>query len=275
MKMTYKETKDNLTRQLIQNVSTGKDIKEKIDSSSLTQSESLFNVIFQVCSHLYENKKLPTATILELVKLGVAKSKAGWFLINNEIAKGRFINANAIFKTAYCESKECHKSAYQFMIDYRLENMKLRSGTIKPYEVGDGILHSIVTFNKGDREFVFDGAYYVVMDKQLYYSIFQFEDTQVLSRYTVMSDRIRLAQDNIISKPYLKENKKYKLVNPKSYANLSKRFSGMGFVIYLYNRDAFINKQTPIEQFEAENREALEQLNQKIQEIEGSDSFKF
>lgn len=274
MKLTYEDTKEYLTNQLLESVSKGNDENKEL-RNSLSQSEILFNVITKICKNLYNNQFIPINSLEEFSNYGIQLLNNGWFYIENKSLKGKFINVNAVFKNAYCESKECHKSAYLFMMDYNLEELKLRSGTINPYNYKEEILHSICTFKKGGNEYVFDGAYYLLMDKDFYYNLFKFNETQSLSRDTILIDRKTLSKKRITSNSKLKSNIRYRLA--KSHIYLSRRFSGIGFVVYLYNREAFLDKskKTPLSEFEKQNDLALEKLNNMIEEKEGEEARKF
>lgn len=270
---SYRETKEYLTQQLIQNVSSEKEIKKYVLTHSLDKSERLYNAILQIGKRGYFNESLDTITIMACVEFNIKKLKSGWYYVNNDFAKGKFVNANKVLENVYCEAKECHQSAYQFMLEYDFQDLTLHSGTIKPYKVGSGILHSICTFKIDNHEYVFDGANYLIIDKKLYYDIFNFNELQRLSKKMVVEDRLAMARKDITAKGILKTTKKYNPVY--DFENLCKRFSGMGFIMYLYNRDMFVGETMDVDDLERENIEAIDNLNKKINEMIGSDEYNF
>lgn len=269
MKKTYQETKDYLIDKLIEDVSSEKSIRECIESFSLTFQEGIFNLISLTCKYLYSKKPLPQVLLNSLEDYGIKELYNGWFLVNNQSYQGRFINANAIFKDVFCKSKECHKAAYNFIIDFKQNDMFLRSGTIKPYRTGQPILHSICTFTNDEKEYVFDGSHAVLMEKNLYYAIFDFQEQQVLSRRAILHDR----KCFIKTSPLLKTTKKYSLT--QDHENLTRSFSGMGFVIYLYNREAIMNSLKNITDLEKQNQEAVQVLNERLKNAYGESVDKF
>jgi len=273
MEKSYRETKDFLINKLIEDVSTQSTIKFKIDKSSLNEREELFNAVLLTCQALYKNKRLPDNLKTLLKKFGVKKSQSGWLCIDFGNFKGKFINANAIFKYVYCESKQCHKSAYHFIIDYKREDMKLKSGIIQYYDEVKGNLHSICTFKNEGEEYVFDGANFLLMNKMLYDKLFLFEEIQSLSREEVLKDKIDLEYKNLHHKGIIKSKSRYQPI--KNQSNRLKRFSGLGFVIYLYNRNAIMNNNASVDDLEKDNNKALKLLNEKLIEIYGEDTFKY
>lgn len=272
MKMTYEETKNFLTEQLVENISSQNIVRNRLISNSLSESEILFNAIVQTCKLSYKNNSLPNSFIKYINDLGIFKHKTGGFYIKNSLAIGKFFPANQVFKNVYCESEECHKVAYSFMMNFNLEDMELLSGRIRPYDMENGFLHSVCMFKQNGKEYVFDGAYYLVMEKDLYFKIFQFEKLHSMTRDVMLYDRVMLSSDDSVQDGILKSKTKYK---PSKI--LSKRFSGLGFVRYLYNRESFVkaSKEIELEEFKKDNDLALEQLNQKLAEIEGKDAYQF
>lgn len=266
MKMTYDETKNFISNQLLRNVY----VDEKIDSSLFNDRELLIKIICRLCENKFNDEVVNSQVLKDCRNYNIKKLSTGWFSVDNEIINGRFINANAIFRKACCKKYECHQTSYNFMLENLLENMQQRSGTIEPYN-NEKFLHSICTFTNNGKDYVFDGAKFLIMEKEAYFNLFKFNEIQSLTRRQIMMDRLKLAQEDIYPNGILKDKKLYRMAT--DYSNIAKRFSGMGFIIYLYNREAFMENQKPLKQLELENCKARDWLNEKIKEIKGENKI--
>lgn len=274
MDRSYKRTKEFLIKTILKNRSQEKDLRFRLINNKLTDKEHFLNFIHELCENLYYNIPIDENMKNQLEFFNIKKSFSGWFHVDNGFAKGNFINPNYIFQDVYCDIKQCHQTAYNFIVEHSMKDIKLLSGTIRPYEVGEGYLHSICSFKKDDIEYVFDGANFLLMDKNLYYKLFNFKEIQSLSRHTILKDKFLLSQKKINPKTILKNNAQYKLA--KNFISISKRFSGMGFIIYLYDRQGYLlAAKAPIEELERKNNLALKELNDKVEETLGEDAYKY
>lgn len=261
MKKSYEETKEFIFNQLLRNVF----IDEIADSSLLDSREKLIRTIHVISEKIYKGAPLDKDDICFCNKFNIKKTSSGWFVVENEFITGKFINADSILGKGFCQKYECHKMSYNFALYSNYEEVRLNSGTIQPYNNGEEFLHSICTFKANEKEYVLDSAKFLIMDKESYYKLFRFKEIQSLSKKEIQKDRLLIAQD-LIGKGIAKTDKSYKLSTDNK--NISKRFKGMGFVIYLYNREAFINNPKPINELEKENCLTRLKLLKKIQEIQ-------
>ncbi len=192
--------------------------------------------------------------------MGVIRRPDGWFEVDKSFGKGRFINANAIFKNVLCEENACHDCAFSFASSYH-GDVKLKSGIINPYHLNSGILHSICEFEMGFRPYVFDGANFLVMDKDLYYALFDFHEIQTIGQRDLWQD-ISLISKASSFDAMVKSNRPY--LPAKNWRALEKHFDGMGFLLYLYDRDASINSDLPPEKQAQRNKDDMQQLEEGV-----------
>lgn len=267
MKMTYDETKNFISNQLLRNIM----VDETADDSLFDEREKLIKTICKLSEIMFYETTIDLQTVESCKKFNIKKLSTDWFVVDNKHAQGRFINANAIFKKSFCKKYECHQVSYNFMLENSFDEMMLKSGTIEPYNNNEKFLHSICTFKHNDKEYVFDGAKFLIMEKEMYFSMFKFKELQSLTKKDILSDRVKLAKKEISPNGILKKGERYKLCT--DYSRIIKRFKGMGFVIYLYNREAFMQNEKPLKEFEKENCLACALLNQKIEEIQSENKI--
>ncbi len=236
---------------------------KRIKSQSLNKREVLCLQLHTFCKNLYEGNPLPTNDDKQYFNKNFIKQSNGWYLINKPYAKGMFINANAFLgDKIYCEEEKCHLSAYNFALHSSF-SVDLSFGTINPFNIANGLFHSICIFNYDGKEMVFDGANYLIIEKELFDKIFNYKEIQKISKLTLIKDRKNLATKSII-----KNNLKYKLVN---YKFLYSRFYGLGFITYLYNRADFLkNTEKQIKNIKqikkdfAKFEEEIDKIEEKI-----------
>ena len=218
-----------LTKQLIEEVSYSQKLEHRLKVQPMNDREVFCLMLHEFCKYLYEHNQ---ATIREkkYFKENFKRRQDGWYSIQKSFGKGKFVNANRLLSDVYCAENKCHVCAYQFALSYS-GDVTLKFGRINPFTVGDGLLHSICVFNYDDKEYVFDGSSYLVMDKDFYYKCFKFSEIQTLSQSEIRGDR------RCLKMPLLKSNNGYKY---SSQTQLSKRFYGLGFLAYLCDRNDFL-----------------------------------
>lgn len=220
-----------LKKRLIEETSYSYYTYQKAMEHPLKEREVFCFMVPIFCKKLYYNEKVTSKVYKDYVNKNIKKEKDGWFSIDKVFGKGRFIPANRLFKDVDCEESECHKCAYYFALNSQ-QKVKLVFGSINPFRINNGLFHSICTFKLYDKEYVFDASSYMVMEKDLYYKVFNFMEMQKISQEDIKKDRVILSK-----KPILKQERGYKYANMDT---LSKRFYGMGFLAYLYNRQDFL-----------------------------------
>lgn len=227
--MSIYTTEDFIKESIKKEVDLSKKMKERFKNHSLKGRELFCYEIPRVCEAFYRNDKKRNIQSLDINKCKV--DDVAWIEINNAHYNGLFTNANAIFgNDVYCHVGECHYCAYSFAYKSKFP-CKLIFGKINPYDIGDGLFHSIGIFNIEDKEFVFDGASYMVMSKELYFKLFKFQPIQVLEKETIRKDYKNFAR------PTLKSNDGYILGKSNM---INKRFNAFGFITYLFDRDDFL-----------------------------------
>ncbi len=199
-----------------------------------------------------------TAPIIQ--DMGIQRTPDGWFCVEKDYGKGRFINANALFKNVLCEEKACHDCAFAFASSYQ-GRVSLKSGVINPYHLTSGILHSICEFERNFSTYVFDGANYLVMDRDLYYSLFNFTEIQTIGQQDLWED-IHLFSRTHGTPEFLKNNRPY--LPPRNWKNVEKHFEGMGFLLYLYDRDASVNSDLSLAKQVERNKKDMVQLEETV-----------
>lgn len=262
--MTYEKTKEYIMNHYIKDTEYFFKLKKKLNNSSLTSKEELFLNVHYLCRQLYEGNDFDVKEFLTMYN--IKQCKNGWFYVKRDFGEGYFINADAIFDNVDCEVQQCHSKAYLFALKYKGQDVVLVSGLINPYNIDDGILHSICIFKMNDKSYVFDGANFLIMEKNLYYDLFNFTEKQRITKTELMEDRILLSYAKIPNKSMLKT--KEKLQRPKNYSLLSKRFEGLGFTIYLYDRKSTLKNKQPLNKLVKENRQAMKILEEKTKDIE-------
>lgn len=223
-------TSENFIKESIKKeVELSQRLKERLKYHSLKGRELFCYEIPRLCEVFYRNDKAKELQSLDITKCKI--DDVPWMEINTSHYGGLFINANAIFgNKVYCHVGECHFSAYSFVYKSKFP-CKLNFGKINPYDMGDGLFHSIATFNVENKEFVFDGANYMVMSKDLYFKLFKFKPIQVLEKETIKQDYKNFAR------PTLKSNEGYMLGKSNM---VNRRFNAFGFITYLYDRNDFL-----------------------------------
>lgn len=250
-----------LKRRLLEEPSYTYYAYQKAKEHPLKEREVFCFMVRVFCRLLFMGKKITDPRVANYFKKTVHKDKDGWYSVDKPFGQGRFINANKLFKNVKCGEAECHTCAYYFVLEAPVKS-KLVFGSINPFRINNGLFHSICTFKLYDKEYVFDGANYMVMDKDLYYRTFNFMELQKISQEELIKDKEILS-----AKPILKNAGSYKFANIDV---LSKRFYGIGFLTYLYNRDDFLqnnhkqceNFKSVVEDYSA-FREKLERLDEK------------
>lgn len=220
-----------LKKRLMEETSYSYYMYQKAKEHPLKEREVFCFMVRIFCKDLFFNKKNNNLNYINYFKNTIKKEKDGWYSVHKSFGQGRFINANKLFKDVCCEEAECHKTAYYFALQSSLK-VKLVFGSINPFRINNGLFHTICTFKLYDKEYVFDGANYMVMEKDLYYKVFNFMELQKISQQELIEDKEKLSV-----KPFLKQNVCYKYVNINT---LNKRFYGIGFITYLYNRKDFL-----------------------------------
>ena len=250
--MEIYKSEDYMKERLLYEADFAKVIKDRFDNNLFDDRETLCYDITLACAHLYQSEKnISQQYDSQNTKINDFK----WNKLTYDKTKGIFIHANAIFgNSVFCSPKECHSCAYQFVARAKFP-CNLVFGKINPYQTGDGLFHSVATFDIEERKFVFDGASFMIMSKELYDNLFHFTAEQTLDRETVRKDRTNFACST------LKSNAKYKLCNPR---NVYKRFAGFGFIVYLSSRKDFIqNSDKQLSNFKQAMKE-FRKFNKKL-----------
>lgn len=218
-----------LKARLIEETSYPYFLSQKAERKELSDREKLCIALHIFCKWQYDKITPTNLKYNRCIKDNFIPSKNGWYLIYGMQDKGRFICASRLFEEVFCQEGKCHLSAYYFALDSKLK-ADLIFGSINPFNINNGLFHSICLFKLNGQEFVFDGANYLVMNKELYYHLFNFKAIQHINKEDLIKDKAQL------SKPaFLKDTKGYKL----SKQGLGKRFYGLGFMAYLYDRQDF------------------------------------
>ena len=251
-----------LKRRLMEESSYSYYVYQKFKEHPFKEREVFYYMVRLFCKNLYFNKKETNQSYINYFKKTVKQEKGGWYSVDKPFGKGRFINANKVFKFVECEDFECHKCAYDFALEAPIKT-KLVFGSINPFRINNGLFHSICIFKLYDKEYVFDGSNYMVMEKDLYYKVFNFMELQKLSQEELLKDKEILSQE-----ANLKQNIRYKIAN---FDPLREKFYGIGFLTYLYNRKDFLsNNKKQCENYatvvnEHKNfKEELEQLEEEF-----------
>ena len=230
-------------------------LSKKMKSFSLSDKEICCYIISEFCKSLYNHEPIKKSKYYPYFVKYLSKKSDGWFTLKGDLESGKFVNANKFFgPRIHCEENECHLCSYYFVLNSKIPT-KLVFGLINPFNLKDGLFHSIGLFKRNGKEYVFDGANYLVMDKDLYYNLYNFTPLQVLDCKQIKNDKRRL------DSPVLKKNIAYKLANIDL---LYKRFYGFGFMAYLYNRKDFLaNTDNQINNFKDVIKD-YKQFEQKI-----------
>lgn len=220
-----------LKKRLLEETSYSFDLSQKAKKEKLSDREVLCFMLHLFCKMQYMGYRINNLVYKKYFDQNFIRGKRSWYNIKNYEGQGSFICASRLFKDVYCEETKCHLSAYYFALDSKI-NTNLIFGTINPFNINNGLFHSVCTFKIGSKDYVFDGSNYMIMNKGLYYKIFNFQPLQEISQADILKDRRDLSL-----KPYIKRAKPYKYVRAKGISN---RFYGFGFMVYLYNRDDFL-----------------------------------
>ena len=113
----------------------------------------------------------------------------------------------------------------------------------------------------GFKPYVFDGANYLVMDKDLYYTLFDFREIQTIGQRVLWQDISLISKANPMD-AMVKNNRPYLPV--KNWRALEKHFDGMGFLLYLYDRDASINSELSPAKQAKRNKNDMSQLEESV-----------
>ena len=218
-----------LKARLIEETSYPYFLSQKAERKELSDREKLCIALHIFCKWQYDKITPTNLKYNRCIKDNFIPSKNGWYLIDGMQDKGRFICASRLFNEVFCQEGKCHLSAYYFALDSKLK-ADLIFGSINPFNINNGLFHSICLFKLNGQEFVFDGANYLVMNKELYYHLFNFKAIQYINKEDLIKDKAQL-----LKPAFLKDAKGYKL----SKQGLGKRFYGLGFMAYLYDRQDF------------------------------------
>lgn len=221
-----------LKKRLIEEASYSYYTYQKAKQHPLKEREVFCFMVRIFCENHYYNKKISNSSYINYFRKNIKKEKDGWYSVDKSFGKGRFVHANKLFKDVYCEEAMCHECAYYFALEAPIK-VELVFGSINPFRINNGVFHSICLFKLYDKEYVFDASSYMVMEKDLYYRVFNFMEMQKISQDDLIEDRKVLSQE-----PVLKQNRYYKYANMDA---LNKRFYGLGFLTYLYNRNDFLS----------------------------------
>lgn len=258
--MKIYNSEDFLKSRLIEESSYPLYLSERLKTKPLDERESFDIYLHSICKSLYEGMPLKKKE-LDYIKSNFKKQN-GWYSIDKPFGKGSFINANAILGVqAYCQEEKCHTNAYKFATTYHGDTC-LVFGTINPFNINNGLFHSIVLFDYKGKEYVFDGANYVVMEKELYESVFKFQEIQRITKNVLLKDK-----RTIKTTACLKKNQKVKLIR---YQSLVRRFYGLGFIAYLYNRQDFLANTDKQYKNIKIVREDYSQFERQLKDIEDS-----
>lgn len=258
--MKIYNSEDFLKKRLIEESSYPLYLSERLKTKPLDERESFDIYLHNICKSLYEKTPLGQKE-LDYIKANL-KLQNGWYCVDKSFGKGSFINANAILgKKVYCQEEKCHANAYKFATSYN-EDTCLIFGTINPFSINNGLFHSIVLFDYKGQEYVFDGANYVVMEKELYIRAFNFKEIQRIPKSVLLKDK-RIIKTTAC----LKKNQKVKLIR---YQSLVRRFYGLGFIAYLYNRQDFLANTDKQYKHIAKVKEDYSKFERQLKEIEAS-----
>ncbi len=258
--MKIYNSEDFLKSRLIEESSYPLYLSERLKTKPLDGRERFDIYLHNICKSLYEGKPLKEKE-LEYINKNLKKQN-GWFVIDKSFGKGSFVNANAILgEQAYCQEEKCHTNAYKFATTYHGDAC-LIFGTINPFNINNGLFHSIVLFDYNGEEYVFDGANYVVMEKGLYERVFNFQEIQRITKSVLLKDK-----RTIKTTACLKKNQKFKLIRHQA---LVRRFYGLGFIAYLNNRQDFLENTD--KQYKNINkvREDYSKFEMQLKNIEAS-----
>ena len=219
-----------LKKRLLSEPSYEYNLNLKIKKGLLTDKEALCLYIHTFCKNQYNHYRPKKAISYNKY---FTRGKDGWYHVDMPDLKGRFKSANRYFDNkVYCEEANCHACAYSFVLNFEGDTT-LILGSINPFNLKNGLLHSVCIFTLNGEEYVFDGGHYLVMERSLYYQIFNFIEYQKLSKEEILQDL-----DNFAVKPRLKQNKFLKLWRANE---LSAKFYGFGFLTYLFDRQDYLD----------------------------------
>ena len=205
-------------------------LSQRLKTMPLDNREAFCVQLHQFCKNLYEGNVVNKHSQNFNNKL--IKQSDGWYHVKESFGEGKFINANNLLgKKIYCRESNCHLSAYNFALNFK-GKIDIVFGTINPFNLKEGLFHSVCEFKLNNKELIFDGANYVVMDKALFIELFRFNALQRISKNELIKDKKELS-----SKTVIKNKKPYKIAQIKL---LIERFYGLGFLVYLYNRQDFL-----------------------------------
>lgn len=257
------QTKEFIKNHLLNEVDLNNQLLSKMKNGSLDKRECFCFDLKHFCYEVTQQPFYLFSNGLSFVKeYGLSFNSAnGWFCMNNDIGKGKFIPANYLFKKAPCDPKNCHKCSYIFALGYKLDEVSIKSGLLNPFNIGDGFLHSVCEFKYKNNLYVFDGANFLVMSKSLYNKVFNFKEIETITQNTIIKDFKDISYNK--DKPLLKSEKTYIMGTPiKFNKTLLSKFSGLGFCLYLYNRNDFMKTNS------IENENFYENLKKEYQSFE-------
>lgn len=261
--MSFEKTKKFVIELAKKEVLYEIEFSKKQQHGDLSKQEQFCLDLFYFCKDLYQMPTLDPDSY-SLIKLGVREIENGMYYIDQEFGRGHFCNANAMIADVYCEEKECHSTAYSFVSNYE-GKVSIKSGIINPYHLEYGIMHSICEFEKGGITYVFDGANYLIMEKDLYYKLYNFQCVQEISREKLLKDIVNISKAR--EKGSLKQrNLGYSMAQDLSA--VEKHFEGFGFMLYLYDRKASISQKGSTVQINQRNKRAMEELQKSVQSVE-------
>ena len=260
--MSYEKTKKFIIELAKKEVLYEIEFRKKQKYGDLSKQEEFCLNLFYFCKNLYENPCL-VLDRYSMAKLGIMGYRDGLFFINQEFGKGSFCNANAMIESVYCEEKECHSTAYSFVSNFE-GDVSIKSGIINPYHLDSGILHSICEFKRDNKTFVFDGANYLIMEKELYYKLYNFQCVQEIAKERLLKDVSAILKSS--TKGLLKSGSVCKFIQDMSA--VEKHFEGFGFMLYLYDRKTSMHLKGMGEQINKRNKEAMVELQNNVQMVE-------
>jgi hypothetical protein len=268
--MSYEKTRDCLVNKLIEGKNYQKKVDEKVKKFALTEKAMLCYSVRYICEKLYDDEIYDTELKDYIASNNIEEKENNWLYIKRDFGEGRFINSNEIFENAFCKTNSCHSCAYRFVYFYKGDDAQLVSGVLDHINEGSGILHSIALFNLNGKEMVFDGANFMIMDKDLYYSLFNFKEISKINKTDLVSDMLKFSfSDNCEDKNKILKINQFSRRN--GITSIPKKFSGLGFLIYLYNREAVVNDKCPDLIREQENLSAMNRV--KIALGENDDNY--
>lgn len=192
----------------------------------------------------------------------IFNKNTNWFYVNNQtIGNGNFISANKLFQNAPCSLAKCHRCAYIFALNYE-GNVELKAGMTNPFNSNNSFLHSVCEIKLDNEKYIFDGANFLVMSKELYYKIFHFQELTSITKKDLVDDYIELSLDNGKNKNIRNLTKTQNFYSLKNVFNksLKNKFKGLSFCTYLYDRVGFMenyNKTIKIRDKDIANEENL------------------